>query len=417
MEVKDLLLINLSNQSLYPKGTKDTFLEPLGLEYIAAFCNRNDYTVQLLDLNQHDIERGEGLLYYILSSFTFRYVGISVYTPLVSQACRVISIIKKKCRSKIVVGGPHVSALMEEGEAEMLETLNADIYVYGEGEVAMSEILSSDNTKQKFIPGKSLSRINDYEYPARGLSDRSGLGIDYNFGIGPQRIASVITSRSCPYPCVFCSSKVIFGNELRLRSAGDVESELEELGFLGINTIVFLDDTFTFDRDRTLNLCETIGKMGFVYWLDTRVDSVDGDIMYALKQSGCKLIVFGNESGNPEILKRIKKGITVEQIKNAHALANKYGIATKANFMLGHPRETREQMIQTINLAKELIAEKKSFYKVIPLPGTQLFQMLNKEDKKDFTSFAWYKNPPVVCNVSRDELEELQQLAYKEVNG
>jgi len=414
MKNLDLLLIRPSNWSLYPKGERKTFLEPIGLEYIASNCVKSGFSVKILDMDLRGEENREIDLFEIFCTYSVRYVGITAYSPLVKETKMVVDYVRANSYASIFVGGPHVSALMNSEDRECLKSIGADFYVSGEGELTVSNILGSDAKEMgMFIDGKQLDNINEYPYPSRNLIDRSRLYLDHNFGVKKQKLASVITSRSCPYQCVFCASKTIFGNKLRLRSIDNIRGELEGLKDIGINTIIFLDDTFTFDKQRTLELCSVIGKIGFSYWLDTRVDTVDDDIVLALKESGCKFITFGVESGSPEILRSIKKGITVEQVKNACELTRKYGISTKANFMIGHSGETRDQVMETIALARELASTKISFYKVIPLPGTKLFNMLDHKAKADFSNFAWYKNPPIISKMTSEEMDELQVLAYK----
>lgn len=413
----DLLLISPSNWSLYPKGIRTTFLEPLGLEYIASQCVEKGFIVKILDMDQYkDIEDGNTCLLNMLDKYSPRYVGISVRSPLVNEAKRLVKQIRQKCKSKIFIGGAHVSALMINNK-NLLDEIDADFYIGKEGERVVSEILQHDIVKDKFICGQQLDNIDKYVHPSRNLIDRSYLYLDYDFGVDKQVLASVITSRSCPYQCVFCASKTIFGNKLRLRGIQDIKSELEELKELGVNTLIFLDDTFTFNKQRTLEMCKVIGNLKFSYWLDTRVDAIDDDIMVALKDSGCKFIVFGVESGSMEILKVIKKGIAIDQIKKAFDIANKHKVATKANFMIGHPGETKKHVMETIDLAKNIPATKVSFYKVIPLPGTKLFEMIDDKEKISFTDFAWYKNPPVVSNMTNKEIDILQEEAYKAVKG
>ena len=408
MENIDLILIRPSNWALYPKGERKTFLEPLGIEYIASQCVAKGFSVHIIDM---DLNNDDDILIKALQKYKARYIGVSVTSPLVYETTRVISVVRDHSDAKIIVGGPHVSALMDKYK-DILETIGADIYVGGEGELAVAEILGSEDFKEKFIWGTRLEDANQYVHPSRQLIDRAKLYLNHDFEEEKQVLASVITSRSCPYQCIFCASKSIFGRKLRLRDIPDIKKELEGLKELGVNTLIFLDDTFTINKKRTLEMCEVIKELGFSYWLDTRVDAVDEEVVIALKESGCKFICFGVEAGSPTILKRIKKGIKIKQVKEACELTNKYGIATQANFMIGHPGENIEHVMSTIKVAHDLPVKQVSFYKVIPLPGTQLFEMLDDEKKSNFTDFAWYKNPPIVSNMTNEQLEELQKIGY-----
>ena len=134
-----------------------------------------------------------------------------------------------------------------------------------------------------------------------------------------------------------------------------------------------------------------------------------------MKEAGCSFIVYGIESGNEEILKRIKKGINLEQIRKAVSITKKLGIKCKANLMLGHYMETMKQMTDTIKLGLELQADKTSFYKVIPLPGTELFKYIKLENTLEYDRFKWYgDNIPSICDksINPEKLNTIQEMAY-----
>ena len=170
-----------------------------------------------------------------------------------------------------------------------------------------------------------------------------------------QRCASVITSRGCPFPCNYCASKKILGKAVRYRDAGLVIDEVEDLvSNYDVEAILFLDDCFTLDELRVVEMCEQIIKRGlkFHWWLDTRVDCISEELLNLMYVAGCRFIVYGVESGCQAVLDRIGKKIKVDDIMSAFEMTKRVGIDTKANFMFGHIDETREEIMESINLAK-----------------------------------------------------------------
>lgn len=390
--------IRLDDRQLYDNQPV-TVLEPLGLEYLISSI-KNEHETALWDLNLGD---------RFIDYRNYDYICLTVPTPLYNQAKRIIKVIHSNSSAKVIVGGPHPSI----NPQECIDDLGADYAVAGEGEPVLSAIIQ--NNMQPGIykaPPTANIDINAIKYPSRANKGR------YRLDLNPddhQTVASVITSRSCPYPCTFCSSKQIFGNKLRLRSVDNIIGELTELKTAGYDTLIFLDDAFTFDRQRIIEICKQMVGMGFKWWIDTRVDKVDEELLEYMKAAGCAFIVYGIESGNEEILKRIKKGIHLDSIRRAIKITKAAGIQCKANLMLGHYQETLDQMADTITLALELQATKTSFYQVIPLPGTELFQYIKIAGTEEYDRFKWYgDNIPTICDptVNSDKLKAIQEIAY-----
>ena len=149
----DLLLIRPSNWPLYPKGERKTFLEPLGLEYIAGECIRRGFTVKILDMDRMNNETADLDLASILETDRPRYIGLSVFSPLVDECSRVILFIRERINSRIFVGGPHVSALISDREYSILDDINADFYIGGEGEYKIADILEKRDWGKKIYSG------------------------------------------------------------------------------------------------------------------------------------------------------------------------------------------------------------------------------------------------------------------------
>jgi radical SAM superfamily enzyme YgiQ (UPF0313 family) len=404
-----ILLVKLSNASLY-KDKNLTILEPLGLEYIAAAID-DEHEVQMMDLDYHTQDE----LQVKLRDFRPDFVGTTVSTPMVLEARHLATIARAILKDvKILIGGGHPSALPEQS----LTDTQADIAIVGEGESVINSILIEEY--QKTIYYGYAFDINDLNYPRRDLLPRDKYTSSYFIdGVKQHKCASVITSRGCPFQCNYCASKKILGSKVRYRDPIDIVDEIEHLiSEYSIESILFLDDCFTLDKERTRAMCTEILKRDIKinWWLDTRVDTIDESLLQLMYESGCKLIVFGIEGGNQKILDRIGKQTRIPTIKSAFEMAHKAGIDTKANFMLGHLDETEADIMDSISLAKSLNATRYGFYLVLPLPGSKLYDIALERDVifKDFSKFKWYECAPAdISKVHADRLKELQQEAYK----
>jgi len=413
-----LTFLRLDDTPLYEIRSK-SILEPLGLEYlIGNLENKNNYDIKLIDLNVNDLFDEDWICN---SSFVF----ITLPTPLYPQCKNII----RRCKEInpdgiVVVGGPHPSAMPEECEQD----LGADIVIVREGETSINIILnqSRELLRDPKYPILGLNQfyyesdLDKIKYPDRNYVNKGKYSLDCGDQTN-QMVASVITSRSCFYQCVYCASKTIFGNKLRLRSVENIMGELRLLKKQGYNKVIFLDDTFTHNRNRVIELCTKMirEEINMKWWADTRVDKVDSDILEAMKAAGCQMIVYGIESGNQKILDRIKKNITLEQAEKAIKLTKEVGIKMKANFMLGHLEETIFEIRDTIAFAKKIQTDRTSFYINIPLPGTQNWKHL-KEDigPKSYDRMKWYgESVPSICELTSGQLKEFQKKAYEEMEN
>ena len=187
----------------------------------------------------------------------------------------------------------------------------------------------------------------------------------------------IITSRGCPYRCIFCS-KSVFGKKYRANSPSYV---VDEILFLkqkfGIEEIKFYDDSFTLDRKRIFEICRLLKKekIDIEWTCETRVNLVDSDLLSVMKDAGCYMIEYGVESGVQEILCNLKKDITLKETVEAFDSTHKLGIETVAYFMLGAPEETVGTISKTIEFAKKLDPDFAQFSILTPLPGTELFDL------------------------------------------
>jgi hopanoid biosynthesis associated radical SAM protein HpnJ len=186
---------------------------------------------------------------------------------------------------------------------------------------------------------------------------------------------SLYTSRGCPAMCTFCLwPQTHSGHRWRLRSTDDVASEVRYAlnAFPEIKEIFFDDDTFNYQRARTLELCAKLKPLNFA-WSSTSRVTTDYETLKAMKESGCRLLIVGYESGDAQVLKNIKKGATLEMALRFTDNCKKLGLVIHGDFIVGLPGETRETLRKTIDFAKRLDTETIQVSIAHALPGTELY--------------------------------------------
>ncbi len=407
------------------------FYPPLGLMYLAAYLTQNsDHQVQIIDMPV------EKMTYETLEKEIKErapdVVGIHATTFTIVDALLVANTVKKvKPHIHVCLGGPHTTIYPEE----TIDRPEIDFLVLGEGEVIFTELINAlenggDLKKIKGIVFKRGGKIINNGL-AEPISDLNKLPFPNRKLIPYQKYHSIIarhpvittflTSRGCPYHCTFCYQ--FMGRNYRYRSVANVMEEIEECLKLGIKEFFFFDETFTINRERALAICDEIinRKLDISWEIRARVNTVDREMLAKFKKAGCERIQFGVETSSPEILKIIKKGITITQVREAFKMAKDVGLTTFADFMIGLPTETREQALRTIEFSKELKPNYVQFGITTPLPATELYESgfekgLYHEDywrdfarnpSKEFIPKVWEEH------LLREELLFLLNYAYR----
>jgi anaerobic magnesium-protoporphyrin IX monomethyl ester cyclase len=257
-------------------------------------------------------------------------------------------------------------------------------------------------------------------FPARHIVKDAGYRAGIYSGGHP---TGMVSSRGCPYRCTFCLwPGILYGHKFRARTAENVVDEIEDaVRVYGHDEIYFDDDTFTIDRQRVMDICRLMLERGLddeVEWIaQCRVDTVDREMLEAMKAANCGYILFGVESGSAQMLKAMKKGITLDKVRHAFRLTKEVGIKTQAFFLFGMPGETQETIRETVEFAKELNASSTQFAVAIPHPGTALYEecktngWLTSENWADYTSEMCVIETPWL---TAREVEEARIRAYRE---
>ncbi len=363
---------------------------PLGLAYMAAILEQNNFDVRIYDCPALGIDHTQ--LTKELEAYQPTIVGVGSMTPTIASALRCAQI-GKELGAKVLMGGPHATF----ADREILSSGDAvDVIVRGEGEETILELAKEAPNLQKigdikgitFRKGKEIiqtanrpfiSNLDALPKPAYHL-----LPIK-KYRISGQYLLPVMSSRGCPFQCNFCVASQMFGQRFRARSPKNVVDELEWLKTeFGAEGIAFQDDTLTFDRKRALDICDGIieRKLGLRWGCGTRADVVTKELLAKMSRAGCNETMFGVESGCPQMRAVLKKGVTNEQIKNAIKWTKEAGIFVTVSVILGYPGETKETLQETLDFARKIEPDDVWLCHATPYPGTHLRELVEKNGWK-----------------------------------
>lgn len=382
MSKAEILLISAPGISpLTDVVNKGVGVIPIGLASIGAVLTENGYLVETLDLFSQRIDSGSFLR--LVESMRPRMVGISAATETYSNAMRLARICKKADPTiKVVLGGPHVTFMAQD----TLREPAVDVVVRGEGEYSMLELAgyflrqfaSMDQIRGISYWADGRIRNNPARHFVQALDELPFLGRDLFCGTYSVR-GHLLTSRGCPARCIFCSAAAMSGGKYRMRSAESVVDEMVYLQRLGIGEKVkFLDDTLTADvarLERILDLMERLG-IHVIWGAESRVDVVTEKLLARMAKLGCGSIQFGVESGSQEVVDKVGKRISLGQVEFAVECARRLGMHVCCSFIIGHPYDTEQTIMETLNLALHLQNEFSTqvlFSISTPYPGTYLY--------------------------------------------
>jgi len=422
---------------------------PLGLGYLAAVLEREGHQVQLWDTTVEQQPLGE-----ILDRERFDLVGVTSVTPLIHEAWDAAH--EARVRDTItILGGPHPTLMPGESLAQP----DVDMVVRGEAEETILDIvrgLEADRGELDAPTGARRFRSSSWTEIA-GLSFRnSGGDIVHNSprkppqdldglpfpahhlykierytnlqpltdGLDPQaRAYTIITSRGCPYQCIYCS-KAVTGTTWRPRSPENVVGEWRKLVVdLKATEIGVTDDVMTLDIKRAKRICQLIIDEGLntVPWITIhgiRADNTDPELFQLMKSAGCRRVGFGVESGNQRVLDIMKKNQTIDDVRHAFRNARRAGLQTIGFFIFGLPGDNEESMDDTIRLALELDPDLANFMIAAPFPGTELYQMVLEDGElfsHDWRDFAIHDEKArfVIGELTAELVERKWHEAYR----
>ena len=393
----------------------------LGISYIAASLLQQRHKVVIIDIDTED--QPWRRIKTVVTEFKPDLIGFHTMTWTFRQANRLAKRIKElRAEAKLVVGGPGVTSFPRLS----LEIGEFDLAVEGEGEVTIVELVDAlENSKNlgnvsglvykengKVIqnePRRLIKNLDEVPFPAWQLLPVMKY---YDVFTHQRHFATLIATRGCPYDCIFCDRKNRMGRKWRSRSPENIAAEMRWLiSQYGIREFMFFDDNFIIDHDWVYRLCEEIKRLNQrVLWeCRARVDMVDTPLLKAMKDAGCYRIRYGMESGDNEILKILKKGITVEQSLECARMSKEVGIEIFAYFMMGSPHETPETLEKTLQLALKVDPDFAIFSKTILIVGSELFTWAAENgyiDENYWKNYLLGKETNPAPALSTDELPE-----------
>jgi len=367
-----------------PFGYSQFPVPPLGLGYLAAVLERRGFEVEIIDLNVESSSAFENHL----SRQRPDIVGVSSSVGNAREAFAVISRVKSRFpECFVVVGGPYASIM---GGGMLVRHSEIDAAVPGEGEATLVELMERLQSKQDLNDVNGLifrdgskPRSNRSRDPVEALDslpfpDREKLPMK----LYRENAGVLFTSRGCPYRCVFCSRSV-FGRRWRGHSPEYVLTEIERLiKHYGVTGLSFLDDNITFDLERAEKILEGIiakkWKLNLYFWNGIRVDCINQGLLTKMKKAGCTAINYGVESIDPEVLAKIAKGITLDQVDKTIRLTREAGIKANVFLMVGNPGDTAKVFDKISNFVERVKVDGVHLSLATPIPGTEFWSWVNK---------------------------------------
>jgi anaerobic magnesium-protoporphyrin IX monomethyl ester cyclase len=391
-----------------------------GLAYLSAAAKAKGFDVDLIDLRA--LEGWEQFRSEIADRRP-DVVGVTMMSVDYNPAMQCIDMVKEVDPKIVtVVGGPHPTLELEE----VVENPNIDYIVTHEGEITFPELLRAvqdGRPPQERILVGERPILDELPFPDRGLFANEWRKAGYESDSPedpfvpelPPPFVTLIAGRGCKYNCSFCqpAERTIFGRKVRLRSPGNVIAELEALrAKYKFASFMFHDDTLTGDKEWVVEFCHLYQEHGFTqpFFCQSRADIIvrNEDMVHLMASSGCKGYFIGFESGNDRVLKFLRKGTTRAVNLEAARICKRYGIKIWANYMLGLPTETKEEVMDTISMLQEIDPDYYSPAFYTPHPGSDLYDYCVEHDLSLITSHDQYRRNPTEVKIKGQDYEFLQ---------
>ncbi len=368
------------------RSRERTIWPQTSLALLAAVMEQKGYSVDVWDCIGADID-WKIFKERLRQARPDYLVAIAVTTTITNDI--YTTFLAKALGTKTIIVGPHIT---NEPEKTMACFPTVDYGILGESEETLPDLLDVDRkggdlkgikgivfrNKDALIVNPERELIADLDSLPIPLHEKLPLA-NYRLPYVGKNITFVLASRGCPFNCIYCRQPIMWRRVVRSRSAVSMFSELEYVKRIGVENVAFHSDTFTIRKDIVLDLCKLIIENGLrIRWIcNSRVDTVDEEMLSYMKRAGCWMIAYGIESGSDIILRNAKKGgeATVEKASRTVKMTKKAGIQVWGYFIIGLPGETWETIDQTIRLSKSLPLDFVNFAVGAPYPGTEFYEM------------------------------------------
>ena len=412
---------------------------PIGLGYLASYLTQNGFKVYILDLAFRRI--GLDVLFSFIRKHKPLFVGLSALTAYYEPMKKLSNNIREMFPElTIILGGVHASSLPNLA----IHECKADFVIIGEGEktiLELSDLLKKGNRNFSSIPGIAYKENNQVQLtePRSLIDDLDTIPFPAWHKINPHKypknphgfimkfskVAPIFSSRGCPFNCHYCASCRFWGQKIRFRSPENVVDEIQYLHEeFGIREIHFWDDNLTMKRSHIIGICKEIISRGLHHMRfstpnGVRVDTLDYKIMRYMKAAGFYAMTFAVESGDKKILRENGKLMDLKKIIKNTVVAKKLGFLLNSYFMVGFPGDSEKTIRKTIQFAKSVPFDYRTFFLLKPLPGSKIFSEWTKG--KDMLDFDWnglssymQANRFVLKELSSDYLEKIHKKAHSE---
>ncbi|UCC58309.1 MAG: radical SAM protein [Candidatus Bathyarchaeum sp.] len=365
---------------------------PIGMLYCTEVLMRERIEVSLLDQPAKGFSLNQTLNW--VKKEDPDILGLSVLNTAAKEASNVAEEVKRENPNITIVFGNYHPTFNAE---RILNTYpSVDVIVRGEGEFTSLElarclekggdleevrgITFRKNGKVVSTPDRPLIKdVDSLPFPDRNLLEGQYTSSILGVKVATKKFTTLVSSRGCPFSCTFCACRKFARGVWRARSADNIIEELEFLQSVGYEQFLFVDDNFTLDNKRVIELCRKIRKshMDIEWFCDSRVDHVSYDMFREMVKAGCRCLYFGIESANQRILDYYKKGITPEQAENAVRKARKAGVdVIVGSFIVGAPDETRREIKNTLKFIHKLDIDVPQVNALGVLKGTDVWDDL-----------------------------------------
>jgi radical SAM superfamily enzyme YgiQ (UPF0313 family) len=362
----------------------------LGLAYLAGAARGAGFDVQILDMNNHLYSNER--IQKIVSDYAPQVIGISVKTATANVSAQIISRLKNVFPGiTYVAGGPHITLC---GKEFLQENKEIDLGVIGEGEASFVELIKNIQNAQQDVSKisgifyrQSGNLILNTAYRHPDISKipfpvfEAAKDIDFTEFRYP-----LLTSRGCPYGCIFCCVGLISGKQWRGREPEDVVSELAQAKeAYQMSLFEIMDDNFTLDVKRAKKICRLIikKKLNLSWWCHNglRADGLDQELLNLMKKAGCTSIALGIESGDESVFNNINKGEKLSDIVKAVKMIKKAQIKCVGYFIVGLPGDSSESTKRSVRFQRGLGLSDFKYNILIPYPGTKISQLVKEKGR------------------------------------
>lgn len=357
---------------------------PLGVMYIAAYLEQQNYDVGIADLR--DLDENQ----WMDNVPDTDVYGITATTPEYPQAVKIAHKLKERDKNSItVIGGIHATSVSE--------TLYPvfDSVVIGEGELSMVNLLKDreNGVKKRFYTSPLIEDIDSLPFPARHLLPVDSI-INDQLCVKGKMATSIISTRGCPYDCSFCASKAMWKRKARYRSPDNVVKEIKEIiDTYNVHYFRFQDDTMTIKKKWLFELCDKLQALNIHWRTNTRVNHSQKDVLEAIHKAGCYEVDYGIEDISEKVLQINNKKVKVEDVYEAIKTAKDVGLKIRLFLMIGLPGQDKDVSKNMIKFIKETSPDGVDLSTFVPLPGCDIYSNPSKYNMQlldnDFSNYVF----------------------------